>query len=221
LLIRIQSRRMQSPCQLPAQSRRCWLSRGNSLEMAGGLRLGISKTRKTDHRSSDSSCNAATRQLPDASETLAALVLSGLTAISTRKSHKRLRHHEHSSTENSDPGRRFPPGIVNPEWTSNLRCSRRGENMVFRTFEIPSLSPRVGSKPMSLKIRAFCNSEAVGTRPAKTRFVCELHSIICTRAGSQAPKRPSLIWATNFGERRELSVALRREWTRACSIERP
>src|SRR5271165_6223258 len=73
------------------------------------------------------------------------------TAISRRKSNKRLGRHEHSCLESSDPGRRFPPGIIDPKWTSNLRWTRNRKNLVFRTFEISSLTPRTASKPLVFK----------------------------------------------------------------------
>ena len=49
---------MQWPCQLPAQCRKCWGTSISSYEATHSERFGISKTRNTDNRSSDFSCDA-------------------------------------------------------------------------------------------------------------------------------------------------------------------
>jgi len=82
-----------------------------------------------------------------------------MTAISTRKSRKRLRHREHSSTESSDPGWRFPLGIVDPKRTSDLHCTITRKKLVFRAFEIPSPLPRVASKSLTLEAKHLMNCE--------------------------------------------------------------
>jgi hypothetical protein len=61
-----------------------------------------------------------------------------------------------------------------------LRCTRSRKNncLFFERSKFRTLGNQALPSRYPLKLSTFCISEAVGTATAKSRFVCELHSII-------------------------------------------